>query len=112
MQDTLAGRGQVNYNDLSDTEVADLKALVSSFLEGSASVDLLPCQTLKQVKETYRQMQVVYTASKSSQVILYSTVQYITVQYSTVQVLYSTSIVQSHVCVMDDNGTDIIAMSG
>lgn len=68
MRDTLAGRGQVNYNDLSDTEVADLKALVSDFLEGSTSVDLLPCQTLKQVRETYRQMQVAYTASRSSQV--------------------------------------------
>lgn len=70
MRDTLAGRGQINYDDLSDAEVADLKALVSNFLEGSASVDLLPCQALKQVKETYRQMQSAYTASKSSQVIL------------------------------------------
>ena len=68
MRDTLAGRGQLNYNDLSDAEVADLKALVCNFLEGSASVDLLPCQTLKQVRETYRQMQLAYTASKGSQV--------------------------------------------
>lgn len=70
MRDNLAGRGQINYDDLSDAEVADLKALVSNFLEGSASVDLLPCQTLKQVKETYRQMQLAYTASKSGQVTL------------------------------------------
>ena len=68
MRDTLAGRGQLNYSDLSDAEVADLKALVSDFFEGSASVDLLPCQTLKQVKETYKQMQLAYKASKSSQV--------------------------------------------
>ena len=68
MRDSLAGRGQVNYNDLSDTEVADLKAQVSDFLEGSTSVDALPCQTLKQVRETYRQMQLAYTASRSSQV--------------------------------------------
>lgn len=70
MRDTLAGRGQTNYNDLSDAEVADLKALVLNFLEGSTTVDLLPCQTLKQVRETYRQMQLAYTASKSSQVKL------------------------------------------
>ncbi|DBA69401.1 TPA: Kinesin heavy chain [Trebouxia sp. C0005] len=67
MRDSLAGRGQVNYSDLTDAEVSDLKVLVSSFLEGSASVDQLPSQTLKQVKETYRQMQLVYQASKSSQ---------------------------------------------
>ena len=70
MRDTLAGRGQVNYSDLSDAELADLKALVSNFLEGSASVDELPCQTLKQVKETYRQMQSSFKAAKSSQVCL------------------------------------------
>ena len=70
MRDTLAGQGQTNYNDLSDAEVADLKALVLNFLEGSTTVDLLPCQTLKQVRETYRQMQLAYTASKSSQVKL------------------------------------------
>lgn len=68
MRDTLAGRGQVNYSDLSDAEVADLTALVSDFLEGNTSVDLLPCQTLKQVKETYRQMQLAYKSCKSSQV--------------------------------------------
>lgn len=68
MRDTLAGRGQVNYSDLSDAEVTDLKALVSDFLEGTTSVDLLPCQTLKQVKETYRQMQLAFKACKSSQV--------------------------------------------
>ena len=68
MRDTLAGRGQVSYNDLSDAEVADLKALVSEFLEENTSVDLLPCQTLKQVKETYRQMQLAYKACKSNQV--------------------------------------------
>ena len=70
MRDTLAGRGQVNYSDLTDAEVADLKALVSNFLEGNASVDLLACQTLKQVKETYRQMQLAYKAAKGSQVRL------------------------------------------
>lgn len=68
MRDTLAGRGQVNYSDLSDAEVADLKALVSDFLEGNTSMDLLPVQTLKQVKETYRQMQLAYKACKASQV--------------------------------------------
>ena len=68
MRDSLAGRGQVNYSDLTDAEVSDLKVLVSSFLEGSASVEQLPSQTLKQVKETYRQMQLAYQASKSNQV--------------------------------------------
>lgn len=68
MRDTLAGRGQVNYSDLTDAEVNDLRALVSSFLEGNATVDQLPSQTLKQVKETYRQMQLAYQAAKSSQV--------------------------------------------
>lgn len=68
MRDTLAGRGQVNYSDLTDAEVSDLKILISNFLEGSATVDQLPSQTLKQVKETYRQMQLTYQASKSSQV--------------------------------------------
>ena len=68
MRDSLAGRGQVNYSDLTDAEVSDLKVLVSSFLEGSASVERLPSQTLKQVKETYRQMQLAYQACKSSQV--------------------------------------------
>lgn len=67
MRDTLAGRGQVNYSDLTDAEVNDLRVLVSSFLEGNATVDQLPSQTLKQVKETYRQMQLAYQASKSSQ---------------------------------------------
>ena len=68
MRDTLAGQAQISYNDLSDAELADLKALVFNFLEGSATVDQLPCQTLKQVKETYRQMQLAYKASTASQV--------------------------------------------
>ena len=70
MRDTLAGRGQVNYSDPTDAEVKDLKMLVASFLEGSAAVDQLPCQTLKQVKETYRQMQLAFQTCKSSQASL------------------------------------------
>ena len=69
MRDTLAGRGQVNYSDLTDAEVNELKALVGSFLEGNATVDQLPCQTLKQVKETYRQMQLAYQAAAAQQVL-------------------------------------------
>lgn len=65
MRDTLTGRGQVNYNDLSDAEAADLKALVRHFLEGNATVDQLPCDTLKQVKEAYKQMQLAYQAAKT-----------------------------------------------
>ena len=68
MRDTLAGRGQINYSDLTDAEVNELKALVGSFLEGNATVDQLPCQTLKQVKETYRQMQLAYQAAAAQQV--------------------------------------------
>ena len=64
MRDTLTGRGQVNYNDLTDAEAADLRALVRHFLEGSATLDQLPCDTLKQVKEAYKQMQVAYQAAK------------------------------------------------
>ena len=60
MRDTLTGRGQINYNDLTDAEVADLRALVRHFLEGSASLDLLHCDTLKQVKETYKQLLLAY----------------------------------------------------
>ena len=69
MRDTLAGRGQVNYSDLTDSELHELKILVASFLDGNATVDQLPCQTLKQVKETYRQMQLAHQASVSSQVL-------------------------------------------
>ena len=72
MRDTLAGRGQVNYSDLTDAEVSELKGLVGSFLEGNATVDQLPCQTLKQVKETYRQMQLAYQAAAAQQVMLVS----------------------------------------
>lgn len=65
MRDTLTGRGQVNYNDLTDAEAADLKALVRQFLEGNATLDQLPCDTLKQVKEAYKQMQIAYQAAKA-----------------------------------------------
>lgn len=65
MRDTLTGRGQVNYNDLTDAEAADLKVLVRQFLEGNATVDQLPCDTLKQVKEAYKQMQSAYQAAKA-----------------------------------------------
>ena len=65
MRDTLTGRGQVNYNDLTDAEAADLRALVRQFLEGNATLDQLPCDTLKQVKEAYKQMQIAYQAAKT-----------------------------------------------
>lgn len=65
MRDTLTGRGQVNYNDLTDAEAADLKALIRQFLEGNATLDQLPCDTLKQVKEAYKQMQIAYQAAKA-----------------------------------------------
>lgn len=71
MRDTLTGRGQVNYNDLTDAEVADLRALVRQFLEGGGGgLDQLPCDTLKQVKETYKQMHLAYQAVKQVWCIL------------------------------------------
>lgn len=64
MRDTLAGRGVVSYDDLSDADVADLQALVKRFLDGDAEESELPTDTLKRIKEVYRQFRNVHMTVK------------------------------------------------
>ena len=60
MRDALNGRGRVAYDDPTDAEVRELNALARRFLSGSADLEELPCDTLKRIKETYRQMRAVF----------------------------------------------------
>eukprot|EP00891_Asterochloris_glomerata_P009274 jgi/Astpho2/9274/e_gw1.00139.3.1_t len=68
MRDMLNGRSAVNYGDLSEAEAVELQALVKRFLQGgeqASLVDALPCDTLKRVRDVYRQMQALYQAAAS-----------------------------------------------
>lgn len=60
MRDALNSRGRVAYEDPTDAEVMELNALARRFLSGSADLEELPCDTLKRIKETYRQMRAVF----------------------------------------------------
>lgn len=50
-----SGRGRVNYDDLSDAEVRELNALARRFLNGQAEVEELPSDTIKSIREMYKQ---------------------------------------------------------
>ena len=66
MRDTLSGRARVQYSDFSDAEVREVYVLAREFLEGEKSVDQLPLDTLKRIKETFVQCQHVYVALKAA----------------------------------------------
>lgn len=56
----LSGRARINYDDLSGADLRDLNGLVRRFLDGNADVDELPIDTVKHIKETYRQLRSVH----------------------------------------------------
>lgn len=60
-----SGRGRVNYEDLTESELRDLNQLCRKFLQGDADVEHLPTDTLKSIKETYKQMRLVFQSVKS-----------------------------------------------
>ncbi len=51
-----SGRGRVNYDDLSDAEVRELNALAKRFLGGTADIEELPCDTVRTIREMYKQV--------------------------------------------------------
>ena len=56
MRDALSGRSRVSYDDMSDAEVRELNALARRFLNGSADIEELPSNSLKSIRETYKQV--------------------------------------------------------
>jgi len=64
MRDTLAGRGVLSYDDMSDADIADLQGLVKRYLDGDADEAELPLDTLKRIKEAYRQFRSVFMTIK------------------------------------------------
>ncbi|GAX79184.1 hypothetical protein CEUSTIGMA_g6624.t1 [Chlamydomonas eustigma] len=62
MRDALSGRGRISYDDMSDAEVRELNALAKKFLSGNTDVEELPCETVKSIREAYKQMRAVYQA--------------------------------------------------
>ncbi|CAG9464407.1 unnamed protein product [Pedinophyceae sp. YPF-701] len=64
MRDSLMGRAQVSYDDLSDAELRDLRSLINRFVKGEVSDEALPTDTLKRVRETYRMFREVCTETQ------------------------------------------------
>lgn len=60
MRDTFSGRGRVSYEDYTDMERQELGERVKKFLSGDAEADDLPADSLRQVKETFKQFKVLY----------------------------------------------------
>jgi len=56
MRDALSGRSRISYDDMSDAEVRELNALARRFLNGSADIEELPSDTLKSIREAYKQV--------------------------------------------------------
>jgi kinesin family protein 6/9 len=56
MRDALSGRGRISYDDMSDAEIRELNALAKKFLSGNADVEELPCETVKSIREAYKQV--------------------------------------------------------
>ena len=65
MRDTFAGRAAVNYGDIGEVERQELNAKVRNYLNGETGVDAVPVETLKQVKEAFRQFKAVYTVTRA-----------------------------------------------
>ncbi|GMH37608.1 hypothetical protein BSKO_05481 [Bryopsis sp. KO-2023] len=65
MRDALSGRARISYDDLSGGDLRELNQLVRQFLMGDVDVDELPMDTIKHIKETYRQMRSVHLAARS-----------------------------------------------
>ncbi|KAF5841849.1 kinesin-like protein [Dunaliella salina] len=63
MRDALSGKARVNYDDLSDIEIREMNQLAKDFLQGRAEVDQLPTESIKRIKECYKQMRAVYSAA-------------------------------------------------
>jgi hypothetical protein len=61
-----SGRGRISYDDLNEQEQIELMALCKKFLDGSREVDDLPQDTMKAVRETFKQMRNVYQVRRSS----------------------------------------------
>ncbi|GBG60933.1 hypothetical protein CBR_g16055 [Chara braunii] len=55
MRDTLTGRGRIPYDDPTDVERHELGNKIRAYLNGEANVDIVPIETLKQIKECFRQ---------------------------------------------------------
>uniref|UniRef100_A0A061SBX2 Kinesin-like protein n=1 Tax=Tetraselmis sp. GSL018 TaxID=582737 RepID=A0A061SBX2_9CHLO len=66
MRDALSGRGRVSYDDLNEAELTELRQLCKQFLEGSKEIDDLPQDTMKLVRESFKQMRNVYQELKSN----------------------------------------------
>lgn len=60
-----SGRMRVNYGDLSGADLRDLHDLSRRFMIGSAEVDELPIDTIKHIKETYRQLRSIHISLQS-----------------------------------------------
>eukprot|EP00798_Chlamydomonas_sp_ICE-L_P026444 gene26444-17543_t len=60
LRDTLSGRGRVVYDDLTDAEIRELNQLAKKYLEGSEEMEQLPTESLKKIRETYKQMRNVF----------------------------------------------------
>jgi len=50
----MSGRVRVNYDDLSQAEVAELLVLVRRFVDGTADIEELPIDSIKRLRETYK----------------------------------------------------------
>ena len=57
-----SGRVRVNYDDLSQAEVAELVLLVRRYIEGAAELEELPIDSIKRIKETYKAFKAVAAA--------------------------------------------------
>ena len=53
---TRSGRGRISYDDMSDSEVRELNALAKRFLTGGADIEELPSDSLKAIREAYKQV--------------------------------------------------------
>ena len=49
-----SGRVRVNYDDLSQAEVAELLVLVRRYVDGMADIEELPIDSIKRIRETYK----------------------------------------------------------
>ena len=54
MRDTFANRETVNYGDLSEIERTELSEKVRDYVHGMTTLEELPCDSLKRVRETFK----------------------------------------------------------
>jgi len=60
MRDALNGRAAVGYDDMTEAELRDLRATIRKFIDGETSDVALPCESLKRIREAYRQFREVF----------------------------------------------------